>query len=198
MMILEDDAILMNSKLQALSIPRKVVKPTILKLSNATDHDLYCEASNLYDDLFLMKNGFRKLKFPTSMAHSYMINRSAATIAVRKSFERDIHFTADWPYLWDYKIAFWQSREIYFLQEGESIIDEDKARIEIISAELRVRNLKSRIFENILDFSLFNSVRLYLYGGDGFAYFKSRPLVKLKSWFDLAKGESMDRDGNPV
>jgi hypothetical protein len=181
-LILEDDALLMGEEIKALSFPPIVSEPTILKLSSPTPEDSYVERIRTHDDSLISAARFKKLRFPTNMAHSYLINRAAAEIAVSKTDKEKIHFTADWPYIWDAKVSFWQSEHGYFSQFGESIIDSDKSRLKIISTNLPTRSLNVRLGDFFRDFFFVNSVLLFLYGGSGLAYYKSRNIVKLRNW----------------
>jgi GR25 family glycosyltransferase involved in LPS biosynthesis len=181
-LILEDDALLLDEDIRALSFPPNVSEPSILKLSSPTPEDSYVERMRTHDDYSIEAARFKKLRFPTNMAHAYLINRAAAKIAVRKTDKEKIHFTADWPYIWDANVSFWQSEHGYFSQFGESVIDSDNSRSKIISTNLPTRSLNVRLRDFLRDFLFVNSVLLFLYGGSGLAYYKSRNILKLRNW----------------
>lgn len=181
-LILEDDAVLLDEKIKEFDFSLKISTPTILKVSSPTHEDSYIDTLRHADDILVSAAGFKRLRFPTSMAHSYLINRSAAKIAVANTPREKIHFTADWPYLWDAEVSFWQSESDFFVQVGDSLIDSEQSRAEIISNSLPLRSHKLRVSENLRDLSFFNSTLLFLYGGNGSSYYKSRCIKKVLDW----------------
>jgi GR25 family glycosyltransferase involved in LPS biosynthesis len=180
-LILEDDAVILRDLEEIFTGLITLESPTILKLSEAAPETSIVKKI-ASEDLRVSALGFRKLRFPTNMAHAYIINREAAKLAIESCSGMKIHFTADWPYLWDNRVTFWQSNNSFFVQQGESLIDADSDRFRITNDESFRRSSWKRIKENILDLSGLNSVILSLYGGNGVEYFKSRPLRKLKAW----------------
>jgi hypothetical protein len=181
-LILEDDAWPLMFNKSTLSEFPVIAHPTIIKLGKPTKNDEYVNIERLSVSAEVMNGKFKKLIFPTAMAHAYLINRAAAKIALESISNFKIHYTADWPYLWDGKVNFWQAENEMFFQKGDSLIDSSNKRIDILSSEMRIRSRRIKLKENILDFLFISSLKLFLKGGDGFSYFHSRPLRKLALW----------------
>jgi len=188
-LILEDDAIL-NPKYdirELLLLVNKLQSPSIVQLSPRTGYESF---SKLFKFEILGKDssniGITKKLLPTHNADAYFINRSAAHLAITESAKSKIHYTADWPYIWDYKINFWHSTVPFFFQEGFSLLDKDRKKL-IPPRYSKNRTLSRRLVEGLIDFSGIKAFQLLACGANVKTYYRSRVFSKLLYRFNLLK-----------
>ena len=180
-LILEDDAKLIQDPSKIISGLPTISAPTILKLSKPGIEQSFRTVSSS-DENKVSVRGFRRLRFPTDEAHSYMMNRSAARLVVQRSSRNKVHYTADWPYLWDAAVEFWQSESTFFEQSGSSLIDCNPERAELIRNNAQRPGKAERMVRALRDISGLNSIWLFFLGGNGFIYYKSRSIRRIQGW----------------
>jgi GR25 family glycosyltransferase involved in LPS biosynthesis len=180
-LIFEDDVKVFESTDFRVLLPllSKLAKPSIIQLSPLTTHEKF---SKLRENRINLRGdsgvGIQKKLAPSTNADAYFINRAAAKIAVHCSDGRKIHYTADWPYLWDWKVDFWHSNHPFFIQGGKSLLETDRKEVRP-SQFLRPRSNSDRAKDFIRDFSGFTALTIWLSKGSVYSYYRSRVFSKV-------------------
>jgi glycosyl transferase family 25 len=108
-LVLEDDAILKLDPRDLISELPDTDAPCIILLHEGE--------GNIYYKIRLRKRlnifGTKELLVPRGLAVSYLINKAAAKIALQSS-KPNLMSVADWPYIWQTKIGFYESAIRYF------------------------------------------------------------------------------------
>jgi len=161
-LILEDDAKLLHDPRLLMGALRGVCKPTIVQL-NVNRSPYVMEQREVRAGDQTMPLTLRRHFDPTFGAYAYLINRTAAMIAVQCSDRYRIVNPADWPFLWRSDVEFWDViPEFAQPQSGvDSVIDAASPRGVGMYA---YRDDPLRLRKILIDFTGYSSLRLWAMG----------------------------------
>lgn len=130
-LVFEDDAKLIEDITNLLDSLSSFENPTIVQLHRSIPEDKTILLRKRIQIAGSDKAApqawiLRKMNF-SSGAYAYLMNRSAAKIAVAISENQKIINITDWPYLWRHKVNFWETSIGFVGYSGNSLLDLDRA-----------------------------------------------------------------------
>jgi GR25 family glycosyltransferase involved in LPS biosynthesis len=178
---LEDDAILGREFFRLINQISVLEPPTVLSLASSNDPRFeprpfpFIEVTpegGAFTDFF-------KCAIPPVLAHGYLMNRSAASIAVHTLRGKKIYAPADFPFEFRNQVTFYASDIEYVgVRKLQSIIDESRLQ----TYEKIVRNQLIKNFQRrkrvLIDYSGLGIFRARKLGISGRFYFREKVLMR--------------------
>jgi GR25 family glycosyltransferase involved in LPS biosynthesis len=161
-LILEDDAELYHDPRLLMGALRGVYKPTIVQL-NVNRSPYVMEQRDVRAGDQTMPLTLRRHFDAAFGTYAYLINRTAAMIAVQCSDRYRIVNPADWPFLWRSDVEFWDVIPEFSQPQSSSnsVIDAASPRSVGMYA---YRDDPLRLRKLLIDFTGYSSLRLWTMG----------------------------------
>lgn len=149
-LVLEDDAEINPKLLEFLWHTSKFPSNSIIHLAPQQDITNFVLQTLTIDDVYSSFIINKVLDF-VPRTHGYLIDRTAASTAIKSSKANNYYFTADWPFNWVRKVNFWVTSDTYVnildgdfgsaIYQERSILESTRERELFMRALSRVRFL---------------------------------------------------------